>query len=183
MNYNKIIQKHYLDNWNQEGKSIVWEMGPMNDLDNHFSILEFEPRKDTNMWAYATCCLTDDFQENPIELFMFSPKKSMECIEILTALAFYHKTESELALWHTVNFGKGWFSGSKLTHGLISLPYLDGPNLENLELGEDLIKFYWLIPISESEAKFKDREGIEALEQKFDNGDFNYLNPNRKSVV
>ena len=60
---------------------------------------------------------------------------------------------------------------------------LDGPLLENLTAGSSVAKFYWLIPISVSEVAFKKQNGVEVLEQRFEDSGFDYLNPQRESVV
>jgi hypothetical protein len=68
-------------------------------------------------------------------------------------------------------------------HGLISLPYMDGPSLGNLELNNKTIKFYWLIPITEAELEFKKKYGINALEEEFENKGIDYLDRDRLSIV
>ncbi|GAA5130449.1 hypothetical protein GCM10023212_40150 [Luteolibacter yonseiensis] len=65
----------------------------------------------------------------------------------------------------------------------ISLPYLDGPDLENLECTDGTAKFYWLIPITQSELELKNAEGVEALEARFDASGFDYAGPAREGVV
>ena len=84
---------------------------------------------------------------------------------------------------HSVNFGRPWIDGSQCDYGLISLPYLDGPDLEVLSLGSRTVKFYWLIPVTPSEVDFKKRLGLEALEVEFDRSGLDYVNPQRKSVI
>ena len=105
----------------------------------------------------------------------------VELVEILTAVAHYHRTGSTLGLAHSVNFGKPWVNGSLCTHGLLSLPYLDGPDLE--WLNEPQARFLWLIPITPSEVQFKNANGLEALEASLETAKFDYLDPFRKSVV
>ena len=119
----------------------------------------------------------------PIELHLFSPEQTEAHVELLTAMAYYHLTRDYLDLGHTVNFGRPWFPKSKCDHGLISLPYLDGPKLEWLDAGLRKIRFLWLIPITPAELQFKKVEGLEALEEKFEESNFNYLNPWRASVT
>lgn len=138
------------------------------------------------MWAYCTCCMSQKQDTNPIELHIFSEKKDESLIELLTAIVYYHKNINKLNIWHTVNFGRGWQDDSSCNYGLISLPYLDGPKLENLYLDdatEKCVKFYWLIPITKLEVDYKKEYGIDALELLFEKQSFNYLNPYRKSVV
>jgi len=123
--------------------------------------------------------------EFPIELHLFSPTQSHQHIELLTTIAHYHRTGHPLNLHHTVNFGRPWLPGSLCDHGLISLPYLDGPRLELLQLSDSKhpIRCLWLLPITQSERDFKVELGTEALEQKFQSANFNYADPHRPSVV
>ncbi len=72
-------------------------------------------------------------------------------------------------------------TGSTCTHGLISLPYLDGPDLE--WLAEPKVRFLWLIPITEAEVRFKKSYGMEALERKLEERRFDFLDPSRVSVA
>jgi hypothetical protein len=125
---------------------------------------------------------TDDF---PIELHLFSEVQTSAHVELLTAVAHYHKTGSLLDLGHTVNFGRPWMNHSKCTHGLISLPYLDGPRLEKLEMPDlrQFVRCLWLVPVTASEVEYVKSWGLEALEKKFDEKEFNYLDPGRPSVV
>jgi hypothetical protein len=72
---------------------------------------------------------------------------------------------------------------SRSEYGLVSLPYLDGPSLENLKTDSKELKFYWLIPVTYSEVEFKKQNGLEALEELFDRIGFDYLNPDRNAVA
>ncbi len=114
---------------------------------------------------------------------MFSAYQSDEIVELLVATAHYHQTGVPLGLGHTVNLGKPWSQASNCDHGLISLPYLDGPELETLNIGSIGVKFYWLIPVTAAEVAFKKINGLEALEELFERSDFEYANPGRPSVV
>jgi hypothetical protein len=118
-----------------------------------------------------------------VELHLVSPLAAPAHVELLTAIAHYHRTGAKLGCGHTVNFGRPWLPGSRCTHGLISLPYLDGPNLEVLELEAGIVRFLWLIPITKEEVEFKKVRGLEALEARFEQASFDYLDPRRKSVV
>lgn len=102
-------------------------------------------------------------------------------IEILTATAHYHRTARVLDLGHSVNFGKPWVPGSSCSYGVLSLPFLDGPSLEWLE--EPRVRFLWLIPVTEAEIAFKKASGMDALEERFEEAEFDYLDPFRASVV
>src|SRR5689334_5826036 len=116
---------------------------------------------------------------DPLELHMVSPEDSPTVVEILTAAAYYHRTTARLGLAHSVNFGCPWLAGSTCDHGLISLPYLDGPKLEELVVGTILVHCYWLVPLTAAEYDFLRHESVELLEQAFERTNFNYLDPFR----
>jgi hypothetical protein len=121
--------------------------------------------------------------EQPLELHMFSPREVPAHTELLTAVAHYHRTGARLGLGHTVNFGRAWLPGSQCDHGLISLPYLDGPRLEELMVDGKLIRCLWLIPVTTAEVEFKKHHGLEALEARFETEQFSYIDPLRRSVA
>jgi len=88
-----------------------------------------------------------------------------------------------LGLGHSVNFGKPWIGKSSCEYGLLSLPYLDGPELEHMSLSSGMVvDFLWLIPVTKPEIDFKKTRGLEALEKRFEECQLNYLDANRVSV-
>jgi len=127
--------------------------------------------------------MSQPVDHRPIELHMFSPRESDEVVELLAVTAHYHRTAAKLGLGHSVNFGRPWMDTSKSEYGLVSLPYLDGPSLENLKIDSKELKFYWLIPVTSSEVAFKKQNGLEALEELFDRARFDFLNPERIAVA
>jgi hypothetical protein len=127
--------------------------------------------------------MSQPIDNNPIELHMFSPHFSDEITELLVVTAHYHHTGSRLDLGHSINFGRPWLDNSNCRYCFISLPYLDGPSLENLSIGLSNVKFYWLIPVTASEVDYKKEYGVEALEERFDVAKFDYINPHRSSVI
>ncbi len=185
MDYQELIKCHYSDVWHQEPGIFYWDKGPANELPYDFRILEFAPYNGRQMWTYATCCMSQPDDSNKLELHLFSNVRDSSLIELLTTIAHYHRKGNMLALHHTINFGKAWQKESECSFGFVSLPYLDGPILEDFFIPEiDLrVKFYWLIPITEKEREFKMQHGPEALEKKFDEMQINYVDSNRNSVV
>jgi len=118
-----------------------------------------------------------------LELHLFSPNRDSALSELMTAVAFFHRRDAMLDLGHTVYFGRPWLPGSACDHGLVSLPYLDGPTLEYLNVNGGRTRFLWLIPITRAERDFKRIHGLEALEQAFERASFDYVDPSRNSVV
>lgn len=162
---------------------LVWHKGPMIAAHPDFCILEFPPTGDRAHWVYATCGMSAN-GTRPIELHLFSANRDDLLAEILTAAAYYHlHAPHQLDVGHTIYFGRPWKPGSQCTYGLISLPYLDGPALENSRHNGVSLKYYWLIPITEQERHYKMTRGLEALETAFEQTSFNYLDPERAEVV
>jgi hypothetical protein len=185
IDYQEKIINHYSSIWKNNSNLYLWDKGPFEKLPFNFRVLEFAPTDNRNMWTYATCCMSQPEDKRPIEVHIFSAKKDTGIIELLTAVAYYHRNTSLLNLNHTVNFGRPWQDTSLCEYGFISLPYLDGPELENLTVSELKIevKFYWLIPLMKKEIDYKSKFGVEALEERFDSGSLDYINTNRSSLV
>ncbi len=114
---------------------------------------------------------------------MFSRERHDEIVELLAVTAHYHRTGKRLKAGDTVNFGRPWLPGSQCSRGILSTPYLDGPKLEWLEVGNVRVRFLWLIPVTDSEVQFSRTNGLEALEFRFESGNFDYLDPARPSVA
>jgi hypothetical protein len=183
MNYQENIVNHYSQIWLTEPKIYIHHKGPFEAIHPLFRILEFEPVSGQHEWIYATVCMSSINDLNPIELHFHSATQDKSIIELLTAIAYYHINTARLDLGHTLNFGRPWQNGSKCEFGLLSLPYLDGPVIENLEYSTIIIKHYWLVPITLEEKEYKNKFGLEQLESRFEEQQFNYLDPNRASVV
>lgn len=181
--YLESIIGHYEGFWANTGTPVHWDEGPRGDLPSTFTVLEFPPSAQRSMWIYATACMSLPADQDPLELHLFSPQQYRGHVELLTAVAHYHRTGARLGLGHTVDFGRPWLPGSRCDHGLISLPYLDGPALELFEVGEVMVRFLWLVPVTKEEVEYKKARGLEELEAAFEAQEFNYLDPLRDSVV
>lgn len=179
----KKIEEHYLINWGECAEYIFNDKEPIHNLLPFFKVLKFKPNEKRNSWIYATCGMSGKDKEQGLELFILAPTENNFLINLLVAIAHYYASGNMLGLGHTVNFGCAWYENSKCDHGLISLPYLDGPELEWLETKSMNIRFLWLIPITEKELRYKKENGLEALENIFEETEFNYIDPFRDSVV
>jgi hypothetical protein len=183
VNWQADIERHYRSNWKATPESSLYAAGPVHQLPPHFTVLRFPPHGDRTMWTYATRGMSLPDDSRPIELHMFSARETQEIDELLFMTAHFHRASAKLGLAHTVNFGKPWVAGSTCEYGLVSLPYMDGPDLEDLVVQGRTIKFYWMIPITQAEREFKVLKGLGALESEFERTSFDYLDPRRRSVV
>jgi Suppressor of fused protein (SUFU) len=82
-----------------------------------------------------------------------------------------------------INIGRPWIEGASCDHLLVSLPYLLGPDFENLRVDDVSIRFLWLLPITRSEASYARANGVEALERVFEESKLDTIDPGRDSVV
>src|ERR1700754_4605526 len=129
--YQEVIVSHYEKIFGSQAEFYLMEQGPIQKLPYDFRVLEFAPSAGRNMWTYATCCMSQQEDNSLIELHLVSSKRDTSIVELLTAATYYHRQTAKLGLHHTVNFGRPWQDESECTYGYISLPYLDGPSLEN----------------------------------------------------
>lgn len=182
--YSDLVFEHYCDIWSDSPAERRWQAGPVYELPEGFRVLEFPPHGERDMWTYATCDMSQPEDDCKHEVHLFSPYQEQGLVELLTSLAHYHRNGRRVGLGDSVNWGRPWLPGSNCTHALISLPYLDGPRLEWLPLptGES-VRFLWVVPITPQEAAFKKKHGVEALEHRFEEAQFNYVDPARRSVV
>lgn len=178
--YTERLSHHYESYFNKKGTKQIWEYGPVEKLHPEFFVLEIPPNQRHNVWVYCTVGMSlERKDDNLIETFIYSPCQDISIIELLTITASYHRNSLPLNLHHTVNIGQSWIDESICDHGLLSLPYLDGEDLELFQFNGETIHCYWFIPITERERDFKISAGVDALEQLFEEREIDYLNPRR----
>lgn len=179
--YESHLEYHYSKFWGPQVSHSIWSRGP--GLAQTCNIYEYPPTQETNYWVYATSGMTPFREPILIELFLVSPQQTEIHIELLTVIADYHQSEAYIGLGDTVNFGRPWMPWSKCEFGLISLPYTYGPLLEQVHILKWEVQVLWLIPITREERDFKATSGLEALEERFEKKQFNYMDPLRASVA
>lgn len=153
------------------------------ELPESFRVIRFAPAGRRRRWIYATSGMATAGGSHALELHLASPVECDDHANLLAAVAHYHATGPGLGLGHTVDFGVPWLPGSACDHGLISLPYLDGPKLEEYRGPDGPVNCFWLIPITRAERKFKTLNGLDALERLFESAGLQYLDPARPSLV
>ncbi|MFB9078912.1 suppressor of fused domain protein [Flavobacterium procerum] len=182
-NYSTELTEHYNSYFGVSGKKIKWEIGPTWKTHPEFFVLEFAPNNVHNMWAYCTVGMSADLiDDNLIELVIYSQRQDNSLVELLTVHASHHRL-TPFNIHHTSNIGRPWLEKSECDHAFISLPYLDGENLEIFQFEDKIIHCYWLIPITLAERDYKIEHGCEALEELFEEKQLDYLNPLRTSLV
>jgi hypothetical protein len=180
--YLRTVEEHLRRRWGSFDE-LELPGGPMKQAVADFRVLKFQLSSKRRLLTFATRGMSDMSDAEKLECFIFSPEPDNSLCELLTVLAWYHRTGARLGLGHTVNFGRPWLPQSLCSYGLFSLPYLDGPELEWLDSDGIETRFLWLIPITLQERDFKMRFGLDALESRFESAQFDFGNPYRQSIV
>ena len=180
--YNLALLKQHLEvSWGPSNDKKHEIPDPHGKMGKDFSVLEFPPSEKASCWIYATLGMSTDTPDSLIELHVLSSKQDATLIELLTITASFHQNDALLGLHHTVNFGRPWQDDSACSFGFISLPYMDGEELEMFNFEGWHLHNLWLLSITESERDYKIENGWDALEQRFEDCGLDYLNPQRTS--
>jgi hypothetical protein len=145
-------------------------------------VLEFAPGPKTALWVYATIGAWEAREDPRLEFVLLASGPDQRHVELLTMAAWYHGRRG-LGAGHTFPIGEPWLPGSSCEFFLVSLPYPFGPALEVYNFPGGHLHIHWLLPITAAEREFKVREGLEALEQRFDACRLEYWDAGRESVV
>jgi Suppressor of fused protein (SUFU) len=181
----EILEKHVRAFF--EGHTVdcrVWGLGPMREAIPDFRVACVSPGPRLNLWTYLSLGSWEIGTDQPgcLEFFVIADHDSPRMVEMATMVAHYHRSHT-LGLGHTFPIGEPWLPKSSLDHGLVSLPYQFGLDLEVCDLGERHVHFLWVLPITERERDYKAEHGLEAIEQRFEAAALEYWNPMRDSVV
>jgi Suppressor of fused protein (SUFU) len=69
--------------------------------------------------------------------------------------AFYHANPwNSIKLGDTLEIGFEWLEKSSCDHLLVSLPYPFSSALETIKVNDIYVSFWWLVPITKSEALY-----------------------------
>lgn len=159
-----------------------WTLGRAVEELPRMRVAEFAPGPRTGLWVYVTVGAWEARAVPQLEFLIAAPEQDQRHIELVTMAAWYHGRRG-LGAGHTLPIGEPWLPGSACEFFLVSLPYPFGPELEVCNLPDGHLHVLWLLPITAAERGFKVREGVEALEQRFDECCLAYWAPDRASAV
>ena len=125
--------------------------------------------------------------DHGLEFILVAPDATPRHPLLMTIAAYYHANPNDadfrLDVGHTVPIGEPWSPGSACDHLLVSLPYPFGRELEICAWDGGHARLLWLLPITAAERDFRTANGLEALEQRFDDAALQYWDIERASVV
>jgi hypothetical protein len=159
-----------------------WTLGPAPEELPRLRVAEFAPGPKTGLWVYTTIGACEARAAPLLEFLIAAPEQDQRHVELVTMAAWYHGRRG-LGVGHTLPIGEPWLPRSACEFFLVSLPYPFGPELEVCNFAGGHVHVLWLLPITAAEREFKVREGVEALEQRFDACGLEYWVPDRASVV
>lgn len=163
-------------------KEHQWPLGPAPEELPRLRVAEFAPGPKSELWVYATLGAWEARDDPRLEFLIAAPERDRRHVELATMAAWYHGRRG-LGTGHTLPIGEPWLPGSVCEFFLVSLPYPFGPDLEVCNVADWHLHILWLLPITEAEREFKVREGVEALEKRFDACGLEYWDRGRSSAV
>lgn len=182
------VLAHYRRAWpDREVTSVHWTPDHMASRLPDLHMAKVAPAQPGQAWVFATigAWRATESTGHGLEFAAVAKSEAAAVMTHLGQLAYYQAgpPENRLGVGHTLGIGEPWVPGSPLEALLVSLPYLWGPALEHCQVRGRHIQVLWVIPIYEEERAFGREHGLEALEQRFEDVSFDYLDPFRTSVV
>lgn len=162
--------------------STAWLVGPTAQLFPETRVLAFAPGPRCDHHVYVSIGASHVRHGVHREFLLCSREADPSLVEILAAVVYYHHTQG-LDVGHTFPIGRPWVAGASLDYFLLSLPYPFGPDLENCWVEGHHVRLLWLLPVYESECRFRQTEGLEALESRFEAAEIDWLALDRPPVV
>lgn len=160
----------------------LWSLGPAQGELPELRVVELAPGPKTNLWTYATIGAREACPAPRLEFLISAPTPNQRHVELLSIAAWYHR-HHQLGAGHTVPIGEPWLPGSRCTFFLVSVPCPFGPELEICNFTEWHLHMLWLLPITAAERDYKMADGLETLEQRFEQVGLEYWNSDRESAV
>lgn len=159
--------------------------GPIQRVLPRFRVACIGPGPRTPLWTYASLGAweVDGGAGGGLEFLLLVDRRDDEKNVLRLAMTAHYHDGEHLGEGHTFPLGEPWEPGSALDHVLVSLPYTFGPELEICPLPGGHVHFLWLLPITRAERDFRRSDGLDALEEKFEEGGIEYWNPFRRSMV
>jgi Suppressor of fused protein (SUFU) len=167
-------------------ESFEWTRGPILRILPRFSVVRIAPATDRAPWIYVSHGASEiqTAQGYGMEFMLMSPVEDPIHVESLAMVANFHADPKyRLSVGKAISIGRPWMNSSPCDYFVVSLPYTVGPEFEWCKVGDRLVRFLWLLPITSGEADFAASKGLEALETRFEQAGFNVVDPGRAPVV
>jgi len=182
------LRQHVTAFWpNQHAEDFVWTLGPISKVLPKFMVIRITPARWREPWKYISLGASEPALEDGrgIEFVILSKTETPRHVETLAMMAHYQADPSvRRDLGAIVRLGYPWMEESRCDRFLISLPYPLGSDFELCQLDDaHLVRFLWLLPITESEDRFIRSSGVEAFERRLEESGLDPVNPKRRAIV
>jgi suppressor of fused protein SUFU len=186
-NLHVALRRHIEQQWpGREKVEFVWEKGPIEHSVPGFRVCRISPKDPSDPWIYVSlgASALPAAEGERFEFFVLSPVESPIHVETLAMVTNFHSdARYRLAEGRIVRIGRSWVEGSRADHLMVSLPYPFGPAFERCAVDDLVVRFLWLVPVTEAEAKHAREHGHAALEELLERVSVNTVDPLRPSVV
>lgn len=163
----------------------------------HIDVYQFEPNADRDFWTLVTGGMSDARMPLPndaeahisgySEVFMYAREPLGWMISVLKGLGEMPFVDETFLHWfHTIPNGQPMTAKPSLLTSFLLLP----PYYEDRAFGDDFVidghrvQPLFLVPITEEERQYAVKNGVEALEEKFEEGGLeSVVDEDRKSLV
>jgi hypothetical protein len=182
-------RRHVEDQWpDREQDEATWDRGPVQGSVPGFRVRRVTPRAKGEPWVYVTLGVAQlrDEHDHGAEFVLLTPEEDPGNVELLAMVAHFHSDPKyrSLGVGRVIDIGRPWVAGAASDHLLVSPAYPFPPSFERLDLdGGGHVQFLWLVPITDAEAEYLHREGMDALEAKLEESGAEMADPRRTSVV
>lgn len=181
----EALDGHIAAFWSENRRTIhTWDRGPILDQIPGFHVVRIAPKTREEAWVYASVGASVAYPVGGLEFFIMSPIATDRHIETLAMVAHFQSFDAHrLNIGSTVNLGQPWMGTSECDHMVVTLPYPFGPALEVAPEAANGARFYWLVPISKTEASFIRRDGFEEFGNLIEASQVDVIDPLRPLVV
>lgn len=178
------IVSHIEGSWpDREQDDFTWELGPIKDRLPNFRVRRVSPIIPAQGYIYFSVGAFEA-GDSKWEFFIKAPAESARHVETLAMISHYHSfPEHNLHPGSIVDIGRPWAEGSSFRHLMVSWPHSLDVRAAACMTSAGEVTFLWLVAISENEAEFAYRQGVERLEDKLESSGVNVIDPFRESVV
>ena len=186
----KAVITHYDAIWNRHEKEIVDDPSwTVRSVTKSFRVCRVHPGKENPIEPYVYLSLGASEltagSGTGLEFFLLSRDRQDEHVKNIAEIGARHANiPGGLTPGSVLPMGRPLLKNATVDHLLVTLPYPYGPALEEVASPPGTqIRVLWLLPITRSEASFAKKNGVEALEQKFESVYMDFTEFGRASVV
>ena len=137
MSFEQCATAHFTRYWQATPRPRQLTAGRYHELPSWFRVLEFQRER---TWRYATAGMSEG-ESDGLEAFVIVRDQNLRAVELLYALAHFHRTAAPLNFGHTVNLAKRFGTGQTWITASCRSPMLrrTGSTRSNVTVGRPTV--------------------------------------------